>query len=288
MRENCKLFKHFYLIVGFLGSFILSNSCLAEHISDCGRAPASFVPDDDMIIVPMTLENNFYDRFHERHKDEFQSAKKTLRRWIRQEDYAEAYGLENRAVFLPTPEQKQRFFEKRYMRFLSKDVEKSTNQNLQQTLEELTSDDEIDQIRAVELHEKVLIKAESNRGKKSLKKSKEVKVAGEKIKFGFQPRLEIGMAKFTLSTRVFKARAWLGINGNQEVYVERKFKSTNTRAFMNYYVDQTRILAAVDQKLSRHWSLRLTHNKDFDKADDWNRTGDVENNIFQLRFNMGF
>ena len=75
---------------------------------------------------------------------------------------------------------------------------------------------------------------------------------------------------------------------NGETTKMRKFKSTNTRAFMNYYVDQTRILAAVDQKLSRHWSLRLTHNKDFDKADDWNRSGDAENNIFQLRFNMGF
>ena len=70
--------------------------------------------------------------------------------------------------------------------------------------------------------------------------------------------------------------------------MERKFESTDTRAFVNYYVDQTRTLASVDQRLTDHWTLRLTHDKDFDKAGDWDKAGVTENNVLQVRFNMGF
>ena len=283
-QRKCRVFRHLCLAVSFLGSMVV----FSKPVPDCGRKPASFVPDDDMIIVPVIVENNIYDRFNERHKDEFRGAKQTLRRWVTQQEFAENYDLENRTVFLPTPDQRERFFQRRFMRFLSKDVERGANQNVQQTLEEFTADDEIDQIRAIELHEKVLVKAENDSGQAGLKQSKEIKVQGEKIKFGFQPRVEIGMAKFTLRSRAFRARAWVGVNGNQEVYVERNFESTDTRAFVNYYVDQTRTLASVDQRLTEHWTLRLTHDKDFDKAGDWDKAGITENNILQVRFNMGF
>lgn len=281
---KCRKIYHLCFIVHLLGSVL----CFAEEGKDYGRKPANFVPDDDMIVVPMVIEKNVYERFNERHLKEFNSAKKTLRFWMSQEEYAEAYGLENRVVMLPTQDQKERFFQRRFMRFLSQDVERSTNQTVTETLEELTNDDEIDSIRAIEMHEKVLVKAEKSRGKKTVKKTKNVKVGKEKFRFGFQPRLEIGMARFTLRSRFFRARAWLGINGNQELYIERRFKSTNTRAFMNYFIEQNRVLASVDQRLSRGWSLRFTHNKTFEDIEVWDQTGLTENNVLQLRFNMRF
>lgn len=280
---KCRKFRHLCLIIYLL---MISSHGVADSV---GRKPANFVPDDDLIIVPMVLEKNVYDRFNERHARDFSTARKTLDRWISQEAYAEAYGLENRAVFLPTPDQKQRFFERRYMRFLSKDVERGANQTLQETLEEMTADEEIDAIRAVEMHEKVLIKAQGQKSQKRVKKTKQIKVAGQKFKFGFQPRLEIGMVKITLQSSFFNARAWLGVNGNRELYVERRFKSTKTRVFANYKIDQEEqetALASVDQSLLDNWTLRFTHNKNYSAPITDPNNG--ENNIIQLRFGKRF
>lgn len=284
-KLNCKNYRQVLLAVYFL--FNISAS-LAES-GDVGRKPANFVPDDDAIIVPMVIEKNFIDDFHEKHERKFKSARKKLRYWLTQEQYAKDYGLENTGIVnLPTAEEKERFLQKNYLRFISKDVEKTTNSGLKNTLESWTADDEIDAITAVELHEKVLVKAQKNKGKSVLKASKTVKVGSDNLKFGFQPRIEIGMMKFTLSSKHFKARAWVGINGNQELKVEKKFKSTNTRAFVNYYIEETRLLAAVDQKLRRNLSLRFTHSKDFEDFENVNKTIQAENNILQLRFHMGF
>lgn len=289
MRENrsiCKIYTQLLVAAYFL--VISSSSAFCQEV-EIGRKPANFVPDDDAIIVPMVIEKNFIDEFHEKHEDTFKSARKKLKYWLTQEQYAKDYGLENTGmVNLPTAEEKEKFLQRNYLRFISKDVEKSTNKGLQNSWEQWTADDEIDAITAVELHEKVLIKAQKNQGKSALKATKTVKVGTDNLKFGFQPRVEIGMMKFTLTSKHFKARAWVGVNGNQELNVEKRFKTTGTKAFVNYYIEETRLLAALDQRLARHWSLRATHAKDFDNFENINQSITYEDNIVQLRFNMGF
>ena len=96
------------------------------------------------------------------------------------------------------------------------------------------------------------------------------------------------MVKFTMKSSLFNARAWIGINGNQELYVERKFKSTKTKVFANYMIDETRLLLAADQSLSKHWSLRFTHQKDVNSFGEVTETGVTENNVVQLRFSKRF
>ena len=92
------------------------------------RFPANFVPDDDLIVVPLVVEKNFYQRFNEKHKNSFKGARQRLEFWITQEQYAEDYGLENTGfVRLPTPAQKEQFLQRNYLRFISKDVERSNN-----------------------------------------------------------------------------------------------------------------------------------------------------------------
>jgi hypothetical protein len=283
--KHCKIYTQVTLAVYFL----VSLSCFAETSSRISRAPANFVPDDDMIIVPVVIEKNMMDEFHDKHEKDFRAAKKKLQHWITQEQYAKDYGLENTGIVsLPTEEEKQRFLQKHYLRFISKDVERSTNSSLQDTLDDWTADDEIDSIKAVELHEKVLVKAQSRKGKPELKAVKNVKVGKDNFKFGFQVRPEIGMMKFTLKSKYFYARGWIGVNGNQEINLEKKFKSTGTSSFVNYYIDETKLLAAIDQHLVGHWSLRATHSKDFDDLNHFNDTIVTEDNILQLRFSMGF
>ncbi len=285
MKRLCKNYMHLLISVQILATF----SCFAESGSLVARAPANFVPDDDMIVVPMLIERNFMDDFHEKHKSKMKSAKKKLQYWISQEQYAEDYGLEGTGIVnLPTNEQKEQFLQKHYLRFLSKDLEKATNGGIKNSWEEWTADDEIDAIEAIKLHEKVLVKARNNSGKPALKSTSSVKVGKDNLKFGFQARPEIGMAKFTVKSKYFYARAWVGINGSQELNVERTIKATKTKLFTNYYVDETRLLAAADQPLSQHWKIRLTHSKDFDDFEEITTSGVSENNILQLKFHMGF
>lgn len=263
--------------------------CFANDSSRVSRKPANFVPDDDLIVVPMVIERNFIQDFHHKHDDEFKSARKKLHHWITQEQYAKDYGLENSGIVtLPTVEEKENFLQRHYLRFLSKDVERSTNKGLQNTLESWSADDEIDSITAFEQHEKVIVKARKAQGRETLRSSKSVKVGKSNMKFGMQVRPEIGMAKFTVKSKYFYARAWVGVNGNQELNVQKTFKSTGTTSFVNYYIDESRLLAAVDQKIVNHLSMRFTHSKDAEGFQNLIKSGVYEDNILQFRFNIGF
>lgn len=270
---------------------LVTSVALADTTCNVGRAPANFVPDDDLIVVPIVIEKSFIDRFNEKHENEFRGSKERLKYWISQEEYAEAYGLEGRGIVnTPSESDKERFLDRNILRFISKDIERSTNGEVKDIWEEWTADDEIDAIEAIENHEKVLVKAEgSKQPLQGLETTKTVNVGKRsKIKFGFQPRVEIGMVRFTMKSDLFNMRAWVGINGNQELNIERKFKSTGTKAFVNYKIDETRLLMAVDQRFARHWGLRFTHQKEVDGFSEITGTGISENNVVQLRFSKYF
>lgn len=298
--KACKTYMHLCFSVYLL----VTSLAFGSEGVEVGRKPANFVPDDDLIVVPMVVEKSVIDRFNERHQDRFYGARKQLEFWMSQEQYAFDYGLEDSGfVVLPTEQEKQRFFQRNYLRFLSKDVERSTNKGLQNSWERWTADDEIDAIEAIEQHEKVLVYAKKKNGKVPKKVEKTVKVGKDKLRFGFQPRLEIGMFKFTMRSNYFYARAWVGVNGNQELNVERRIALTNTKLMGNYYIDEERLLVALDQPIYGNWSFRFTHTKLYNVDDALARAEEnldpqasnflepfivQEDNIAQIRFNMAF
>lgn len=300
VMRACRNYMH--ILIGVY--LLVTTSVYGSEDAMVGRKPANFVPDDDMIVVPMVIEKNIMQRFNEKHQERFYGARKQLELWLSQEQYAQDYGLEDAGFLrIPSPQEKQRFFERNYLRFISKDVERSTNRSIQDSWERWTADEEIDAIEAVEQHEKVLIYAKKKRGKEDKKIEKSVSVGKDRLRFGFQPRLEIGMFKFTLQSNHFYARAWVGVNGNQEVNIERRIQLTNTKIMGNYYIDEEKLLVAIDQPLVKNWSLRFTHTKYYNidatiarleesalEDDSQTLLGDVitEDNIAQIRFNMGF
>lgn len=286
--SKCQKSKHFTRIVYLLITACFSVSTFAQ-VSILGRKPANFVPDDDMIIVPMVVERNFIEEFNEKHKDKFRKARKKLDYWMTQQQYAKDYGLQGTgAVNLPTAEQKQKFFKRNYLRFIQKDVEKSNQAVVNQFVNDWNTNDEIDSISANEQRDKFIVKAKRKTGQRVFVAKKEVKVAGKKFKFNIQPRIEMGMVKVRLDTPFFEVRGWLGINGNQEIKVYKRFASTNTNTMINYYIEQNRILSVIDQPLMTHWSMRLTHDKIIKGFSLMNKTGVSENNSMQIRFGMGF
>ena len=280
--NNCKKYIQLCLSVIFLCSL---KPCFGQ----VGRAPANFVPDDDEIVVPIIVEKNFMEEFHEKHEKDFRAARKRLTFWMQQEQYAQDYGLENTGVVdLPTDEEKMTFLNRNYLRFLSKDVEKSTNSTLQDTVNSWNTNDEIDAIKSVELHNRVIIESEKTKKQRKSLKEKTVKVGKDELKFGFQPRVEIGMMKFTMKSKFFYARAWVGVNGNQELNIERRFKSTGTKAFVNYFIDDSRVLAVIDQQILPNVILRATHSKFNDKEIATSYGLASEENVLQLRYHIGF
>lgn len=283
--QNCLKFRQ------YLGAvLVLVTSCTAiAESSRVMRKPANFVPDDDLIVVPLVVESNIYEEFNEKHKDKFKASRKKLENWIIQEQYAKDYGLEDAGfIELPTAEEKERFLHRNYLRFIQKDVERSNNETLQGYARQWTADDEIDSIKNNEQHSEFIVKAKRSKGRKVVKVTETVKVAGRKFKLDIQPRLEMGMVKIRLDSEFVDVRAWLGVNGNQEINIDRTFKSTNTTAMMNFYVEENRVLAALSQRISDHWSARLTHEKIGSDFDDMRSSGVSENNILSVNFGMGF
>lgn len=286
MLEKFKICK-MYMQLSACVYFLVICPCSAQVM----RAPANFVPDDDLIVVPIVIEESALEKFNIKHANKFRGARDTLRYWIAQEAYAEAYGLEGRGIVdAPTEREKRRFLQRNYLRFLSKDIERSTNAGVKNVLDRWTANDEIDALEAIEEQERVIIRAEGNSSTlKDLESSKTVKVGKKsKIKFGFQPRLEIGMVKFTMKSKFVNIKAWVGVNGNQEVNIERKNKATGTKAFLNYKIDETRLLMAVDQKLGSYTRLRLTHQKEVEGFSQITQQGQLEDNAIQLRFSKAF
>jgi hypothetical protein len=284
----CQFVVHSFVAVYLLITACFQH-CLAQDHVLIGRKPANFIPDDDMIVVPLTIEKNFIDEVNEENKATFDAHRKTVQMWIQNEEYAEMYGLENRGVFqTSTPAQRQRFFERNYLRFINKKAENNTNEGITNWWEKWTADDELESINNVEKNEEYLVKAKKNKGRPNLDQKETVKVGKQEVEVGFQPRLELGMLKVTVDSPYVNVRAWVGVNGNQEVKFEKRINSTNTKAVVNYFIDQERVLAAVDQGLSDNWSLRLTHDKNLKDSESLMESGISENNIMQLRFGMGF
>ena len=126
MKQNLHICKKY--MQRLVSVYLLVTPAFAMHAEDrAAREPANFVPDDDLIVVPMVVEKSFVDKFNDRHEGKFKGARKKLEFWIAQEAYAEAYGLENTGfVRLPSESEKQRFLQRNYLRFISKDIEKTT------------------------------------------------------------------------------------------------------------------------------------------------------------------
>jgi hypothetical protein len=292
--EKCLIFRHYLKILQLILVCGFALKSLGLQAGEICRAPANYVPDDDMIIVPIVIEKNAMEEFHERHERKFYNAKMRLRQWINDENYVQAYGLEDTgAVRLPNEQQKQRFFERNYMRFLNSDVQQSTNETVNQTLEELTADEELATIERYEARDEYIVEARKANGVSEATAQRkifdeEVKVGKTKFKFDIQPRLEMGMVMVKLKSRYFNMRAWLGVNGNQEVNLRRTFDTFGTRAKVNYFIEQRRVLASIDQPLYDAWSLRLTHDRQEANPETNNLLETRENNVIQIRFGKRF
>lgn len=228
------------------------------------RAPANYVPNDDVIVVPVDAEVSFYEKhvLDDKNWSDKSQVQRQIRIWQENELMAQQYRMDTQsgAYYVPTSQEKWIWFQKNYMRYLQKKGEKPLQETSQAQWREWTANDEVNSIDEME----AAFKATNKRGATGkplpgIFREKQAKV--QKFRFQVQPRVEQGLMIIKASGGyVGELRAWVGVSGRAEVNYQKSF-STGTRIMWNYYALTGQYLSALDQNLGNGFSVRGTSSR---------------------------
>lgn len=243
--------RHF--VVGLV--FATSASVATElEGTKASRRPASYVPNDDVIVVPVDAEMGFYEKHvlndPDMHKNS--NVQRQIKLWQENETMAQHYGLDTQSegslYYVPTSQEKFKLIERSYFRYLRKKGEDPFQDEGQEIIRSWTASDELDTIDEMEAAFRATQqKTASGRSLPQAFREKQV-AQTKKFRFHVQPRLEQGLLIVRVSGPV-DARAWVGINGEAELNIQKTFAATGTRIQSNYFVHDGRYLASIDQEL---------------------------------------
>ena len=220
-----------------------------------GREPANYVPNDDVIVVPVDAEMSFY----EKHvlNDKVFSGKSQVQQqvkiWQENELMAQQYGLDTQSVgslyYVPTNDEQFKVVQRSYFRYLQKKSEDPFKEEGQSIVRDWTANDEVNSIDEMEAAFRATARRDGI-GRPLPKAFQQRQVAKtKKFRFNFQPRIEQGLIILRMEGPIVDVRAWVGANGETEVNAERKFEATGTRFFVNYFAHEGRYLSVMDQDL---------------------------------------
>ncbi len=225
-----------------------------------GRTPANYVPNDDVIVVPVNAEMSFYERhfLYDAKFSERSQIQQRIKLWQENELMAQRHGVDTQSssspYYIPDSEDKMKWMQRSYFRYLQKKGEDPFKREGQEMIREWTADDEVDSIDEMEANFRSGAKKDSTTrsllDRPLIKAFRERQVAKtKKFNFNFQPRVEQGLIILGMTGPIFDARAWVAANGEPEVKAERKIASTGTRFMVNYFAHSGRYLSSVDQSL---------------------------------------
>lgn len=265
---NSRNYRYFGQLAIFLA--ILSAPCAQGQLTPealIERAPASYIPDDDVIAKPVDNQLSFYQQYvaSDNSKDVITS-RNQLKVWNDNQIFAEQYGLNTKlygsAFFVPTQEEKLQYFKDKYMRYLRRKGEQPLKDAPKNWYQDYRASNEVDTIDEME-----------NRFKQTTKKShirkdlpealqqKEVSL-WKQTKFIFQPRVDQGLVVVGINGPIAYARAWVGVNGKTEFNIQKSIDSIGFRMMFNYYADSGKYFTSVDQRLADNLYARVTSQKD--------------------------
>lgn len=232
----------------------------AQRKVSAGRRPANYVPNDDVIAVPVNAEIGFYEKHvaNDKSWSDKSAVQNQIRIWQENELMAQQYGLNTQsgAYYVPTSEEKWNWMQRSYFRYLKRKTEDPFREEPKNIWRNWTANDEVNSIDEMEAR----FRATSRRsvtGKALPSAFQEKSAKTKKFKLNFQPRLEQGLIIVRATSQWFDARAWVAVNGETEVNVQRTF-ATQTRFMMNYYVHSGEYLTAMDQNIGYGFSARVT------------------------------
>lgn len=233
------------------------------------RMPASYVPDDDVIVKPVENEISLYQQYVLADKSvEVVQSRNQIKIWNDNQAFADQYGMDSSlagsSFFVPTPDEKFEYFKNKYMRYLRKQGEQPLKDAPKTWYQEYRASNEVDTIDELEGRFRST-KGKSSQGHdlpESLR-AKEVNI-WKKTRFIFQPRVDQGLVIVGFKGPIAYARAWVGVNGQTEINIQKSVDSVGFRAMFNYYAHTGKYFTSFDQDLGSNFYARLTLSKDPD------------------------
>jgi hypothetical protein len=274
--------------VGIFACMFITCGALAQ--TSASRAPASYIPDDDVIVKPVENEISFYQRFVlSDNSNDVVLSRNQIKIWNDNQIFAQQNGLDTNligsAFYVPTQKVKMDYFQNKYMRYLRGKGEESLRGIPQGWYQEFRASNEVDTIDEMESRFK-----KSNKGAKgsflpkALQES-EVRVSN-KISMIYQARLDQGLAIVGFKTPYAYARAFLGVNGKSELIVQQTYDSIGMRIMYDHYIDQGMYFTSVDQRIIDNIFFRVTVNKDPKRVKVGTKSG--EDNTFMMLYAKAF
>jgi len=234
-----------------LGLAVFSQS-LDVHQA-LGRKPAHYVPNDDVIVVPVEAKISFYEKhfLNDESWSEKSLVQQQIRIWQENELMAQRYGMDTESIgsqyYVPTNDEKFRFIQRSYFRFISRQGSQRLQDTSRSTLRQWSSSDEINSIDEMD----AAFRSSNSNARATQRPSllrEESFAQAKRTKFRYQLRPEQAMVIIRMESPWVEARAWLSPTG-AEFNLQRSFESTGTRLMVNYFTDEGRYLAVADQSL---------------------------------------
>lgn len=245
-------FRQILALALMLAAIPISQDPIKEII---GREPANYVPNDDVIVVPVDAEMTFYEKhiLNDKKFSNKSQIQQQIRIWQENESMAQQYGLDTQSIgslyYVPNNDEKFKVVQRSYFRYLQKKGEDPFKQESQTVLRDWTADDEVNSIDEMEAAFRATARRDGV-GRPLPKAFRERQVAKtKKFRFNFQPRVEQGLIILRMEGPILDARAWVAANGETEINAERRFEATGTRFMVNYFAHEGRYLSVMDQDL---------------------------------------
>lgn len=259
-------FRHLGLIIGLMATGVCLGQT-APYSKHLMRSPASYIPDDDVIVKPEINEVSLYQQYVGADEStDVVKLRNQLKVWNDNEIFAQQYGLRTTLAgspyFSPTQDQKWQYFKDKYFRYLRQKGEQPFKDAPKNWYQEYRASNEVDTIDEMEarFHKNSTGKSKESYLPKSLQ-AKEISL-WKKTKFIFQPRVDQGLVIVGFKTPFAYARAWVGVNGQAEVNVQQTYDSIGLRAMFNYYTQTGKYFTSVDQRIMQNLYARYTANRD--------------------------
>lgn len=233
------------------------------------RMPASYIPDDDVIVAPVDNELSFYQQYVASDKSEdVVKSRNQLKVWNDNQAFADQYGLDSTlagsSFFVPTADEKYAYFKDKYMRYLRRKGEQPLKDTPKNWYNSYRASNEVDTIDEMETRFKSTTK-KSHTGKDLPEAFQEKEVSlWKQTKFIFQPRLDQGLVIVGFKSPIAYTRAWVGVNGETEVNFQKSIDSIGFRVMFNYYAHSGKYFTSADQRLMENFYARVTSQKNPD------------------------
>lgn len=236
------------------------------------REPASYIPDDDVIVKPIDNELSFYQQYvASDNSNEVVISRNQLKVWNENQQFADQYGMDSSltgsSFFVPTPEEKFEYFKDRYMRYLRRRGEQPIKDMPKTWYQDYRASNEIDTIDEMESRfKKTTKKTTTDKALPEAFQQKEISL-WKKTKFIFQPRVDQGLVIVGIRGPIAFARAWVGVNGQTEINIQKQIDSIGFRVMFNYYTDTGRYFTSADQRITDNVYARVTSQKNPEGTD---------------------